>query len=153
MRMNRKMRHRLRRMFILLITILIGYIASIISIQLLKNSGYIIEQAYIVDVVKTMIGIWGSLLGFIISAESILIAFNGGKLTEEIKKTGHFKTILFIYTMTCFELLLLLVLFIPVVIFNIFGFLWLQLLIMGFIISVEDLFLCLLFLALLIRGV
>ena len=46
------------------------------------------------EILKVVIGVWATLLGFIITAASILITFNGSKLTEEIKNTGHFKTVI-----------------------------------------------------------
>ena len=51
-------------------------------------------------------GLWGTVLGFIITAESILIAFDSGSITSEFKKTGHYVTVIFQYTQTSIKLLI-----------------------------------------------
>lgn len=57
-----------------------------------------------IEINKITLDLEGTLLGFIITVVSILIAFNGSRLTEEVKQTGHFRTVLFIYLITCAEL-------------------------------------------------
>ena len=55
-------------------------------------------------------------LGFIITAESILVAFDGGTITGDFKKTGHYMTVIFHYTQTCIKLLSYIVTFICIII-------------------------------------
>lgn len=98
------------------------------------------------EILKVVIGVWATLLGFIITAVSILITFNGSKLTEEIKSTGHFKTVLFIYMLTCTELLIGLTFFIVILCLKICSLLILQIFVANIIISMVDILLCLVFL-------
>lgn len=99
------------------------------------------------EILKVVIGVWATLLGFIITAASILVTFNGSKLTEEIKNTGHFKTVLFIYITTCIELLIGLAFFIWVLCFKLFSVLTLRLFVASIIGSMINVLLCLLFLS------
>ena len=52
------------------------------------------------EFLKTMIGVYSTLLGFAITAESILIAFQGGEYTQLIIRAGHLKTVLFSFVLT-----------------------------------------------------
>lgn len=99
------------------------------------------------EILKVVIGVWATLLGFIITAASILITFNGSKLTEEIKNTGHFKTVLFIYMLTCIKLLIGLMFFIAVICLKIYSPLILQIFVASIITSMVDILLCLIFLS------
>ena len=60
-----------------------------------------IKLLNIQDVVGTILGIWGTLFGFVITAISILIAFNGSKFTQELRDSGHYQTVMFLYIVTC----------------------------------------------------
>ena len=95
---------------------------------------------------QVIIGVWATLLGFIITTVSILLTFTGSKLTEEIKATGHYKTILFSYLLTCFELLIFLLLSLLVLITGVYSGIMVKVLIAGVIISLTDIFICLFFL-------
>lgn len=96
-----KRKHRVRRGGIAVIPIVISIIFSLlIPVNVTAESFFASLQV--------IIGVWATLLGFIITTVSILLTFTGSKLTEEIKATGHYKTILFSYLLTCFELLIFL---------------------------------------------
>ena len=98
-----KRKHRVRRGGIAVIPIVISIIFSLlIPVNVTAESFFASLQV--------IIGVWATLLGFIITTVSILLTFTGSKLTEEIKATGHYKTILFSYLLTCFELLIFLLL-------------------------------------------
>lgn len=68
-----------------------------------------------IETVKIVIGIWATLLGFSITAESILISVRGGELTNLMFSSGHIKTMLFSFMITNIILFLCLVIFIPVI--------------------------------------
>ena len=85
-----KRKHRVRRGGIAVIPIVISIIFSLlIPVNVTAESFFASLQV--------IIGVWATLLGFIITTVSILLTFTGSKLTEEIKATGHYKTILFSY--------------------------------------------------------
>ncbi|WP_251616195.1 hypothetical protein [Senimuribacter intestinalis] len=55
----------------------------------------------IVDDIKMMIGVWATLLGFLLTATSILLTMGGKKFIEFIKDTGDYKTILISFVISC----------------------------------------------------
>ncbi|QRV22083.1 hypothetical protein I6K70_09840 [Lacrimispora saccharolytica] len=89
-------------------------------------------------------------MGFIITVVSILVAFTGSKLTEEIKRTGHFKTVLYTYILTCFTLLIAISVFIPVIINNLVSDVLFCIFIGALIITLIDVAMCLVFLSLVV---
>lgn len=146
-------KHMVRRGLLIIVPIVIGFLFSYVICYYLQKNEFIIDVDKMIEAVKTVIGIWGTVLGFVFAAESILIAFNGSKLTEEIKETGHYKTVLFTYMKTCVVLLICLSVFIPLIIANYFNMACLLIFIAAVIISLIDLFLCMIFLSLVIKTV
>lgn len=59
---------------------------------------------------KIMLSIWGTLLGFLITAVSILLTIGEGKFLTMLKDTGHYQTILYSYVICCMHLLVAVVL-------------------------------------------
>lgn len=137
-----KRKHMVRRGIIVVLPMILAIVFSsniLMYIQINANEFY--------DVLKMKVGVWATLLGFIITAASILITFNGSKLTEEIKDTGHFKTVLFVYMLTCIELLISLTFFIGVLCFKIFSPVIVCIFVASVTISIIDVLLCLVFLS------
>lgn len=137
-----KRKHMVRRGIIVVLPMILAIVFSsniLMYIQINANEFY--------DVLKMIVGVWATLLGFIITAASILITFNGSKLTEEIKDTGHFKTVLFVYMLTCIELLISLTFFIGVLCFKIFSPVIVCIFVASVAISIIDVLLCLVFLS------
>ena len=136
-----KRKHRVRRGGIAVIPIVISIIFSLlIPVNVTAESFF--------ASLEVIIGVWATLLGFIITTVSILLTFTGSKLTEEIKATGHY--ILFSYLLTCFELLIFLLLSLLVLITGVYSGIMVKVLIAGVIISLTDIFICLFFLTLVI---
>ena len=50
-----------------------------------------------IEVSKTLLGTWATLLGFIVTAESILITMGGKEYIEAFKESRHYKTVLLTY--------------------------------------------------------
>lgn len=73
---------------------------------LCKNFEFKIDKFDGIDDFKTILGIWGTLLGFLITAVSILLTLGNGKFLDMLKVTGHYKTILLSYVTCCIHLLL-----------------------------------------------
>lgn len=106
------------------------------------------EEFY--EIVKVVVGIWATLLGFLITAVSILVTFTGSRLTEEIKQTGHFKTVLFIYILTSIELLLFLSAFVLILLGQIFSSIIVLFFVIAIIVTMLNMLECLLFLSLIV---
>ena len=120
-----KRKHRVRRGGIAVIPIVISIIFSLlIPVNVTAESFFASLQV--------IIGVWATLLGFL------------------IKATGHYKTILFSYLLTCFELLIFLLLSLLVLITGVYSGIMVKVLIAGVIISLTDIFICLFFLTLVI---
>lgn len=73
---------------------------------LCKNFQFKIDKCDGIDDFKTILSIWGTLLGFLITAVSILLTLGNGKFLDMLKVTGHYKTILLSYVTCCVHLLL-----------------------------------------------
>lgn len=114
------MNHTIRRLILTFGPVLLGLIISRQICQIMINKEFVIESASMFDAVEVMIGVWGTLLGFIITAESILIAFSNGTITNDFKKTGHYKTVIYQYTQTSIKLLLYIIVFVAFMIINSF---------------------------------
>jgi|GEM_PF-912330 len=135
---------------ICILPLVISCAISWLIVLLAKRAGYVIDCVVMIEIVKTMLGIWGTLLGFIITAVSILIGFNGNERTKDIMNSRHYKTILYTYMITCFTLLLCIAIFIPVVMINKFSLNLLYIFSSTLIITLIYVFLCLLYLTLII---
>lgn len=149
-KMNREAKHASRRKLIFVIPLLIGVIIGIVRVHFLSKGQ--IDIPRMIDVVTTILSLWGTSLGFIITAESILVAFDGSYLTKEIKASEHFKTVIYTYTLTCIELLLMIAIFSVVIVENRFSNLLWGILAACLCISLLDIFLCLIFLGFLIAS-
>lgn len=147
-RISRKPKHILRRVTIFILPLVIGIAISLIRMHYMDGNQ--IDIDHMVSVATTMLGFWGTSLGFIITAESILVAFDGSYLTKEIKETSHFKTVVYTYTLTCIELLVMIAIFSVIVLENTFSYRLLRLLIICLGVSLLDILLCLIFLGYLV---
>lgn len=98
--MEMEKKFRMQRIRCSVLPFLLALILTLICCEKFFSLG----KARFIEINKITLDLEGTLLGFIITVVSILVAFNGSKLTEEVKQTGHFKTVLFIYLITCAEL-------------------------------------------------
>lgn len=92
------------RVIILFLPILISLLAFYVINNACVKHSFIISEVDGIDNIKTMLGIWGTLLGFLITAVSILLALDDGKFLSMLKNTGHYKTILLSYIICCLHL-------------------------------------------------
>lgn len=104
--MKNKQRHLCRRFCLFIVPCVIGAAFAWFTCKILTAREWEINVNSMLDISKVMIGLWGTVLGFIITAESILIAFDSGSITSEFKKTGHYMTVIFQYTQTSIKLLI-----------------------------------------------
>lgn len=59
------------------------------------------------NVSSDMLRIWVTILGFLITATSILLTVKNTKYIKALKKAGHFQTLLKVYTESCFIITIL----------------------------------------------
>lgn len=93
------------RLIINIVPLIISVLSFFIINFLCKKLLFVISEEDGIDNYKTMLGIWGTLLGFLIMAVSILLTLTEGKLITMLKTTGHYKTILLAYITCCLHLL------------------------------------------------
>lgn len=85
-----------------IIIILIPIIVSIISVKLIPVNK--IETKEGLENCKMMLDTWGVMLGFVITALSILLTVHENRYVKMLIDTGHFSTVLFSYMCCCIYL-------------------------------------------------
>ena len=83
------------KMIILILPLIIGLITTL----LLPKNDMDIQTG--IDNCKMMLDIWGVMLGFIITALSILLTVHENRFVKMLIDTGHFSTVLFSYIICC----------------------------------------------------
>lgn len=84
-----------------LIAVLLIFVVPAIAVIIIDHNNLIPQGISGTSVSGTMLGVWGSMLGFMITAMSIIVSLGDGEFIKTIRGTPHFKTILFIITLTC----------------------------------------------------
>lgn len=92
------------RIRIATLPIIVSILAKYIIENLCEKYSFVISSKEGLSNVEMMLGIWGTLLGFLITAVSILLVLNDGVFINMLKKTGHYKTVLFTYIVCCVHL-------------------------------------------------
>lgn len=77
---------------------MIGIVGNIICNKCGKQL-LIVDKEKGIDLLKTILDIWGILLGFIFTATSILLTIGENQYVKLLKDTNHFPNILFSYVM------------------------------------------------------
>ncbi len=106
------------RILLTVVPLIIGIIVSAIIYAYIKVNEIDTSWFNAQSVIGTLLGIWATLIGFVITAVSILIAFNGSSYTEIIRQSGHYFTIMFLYTVTSIVLAIGIAVFLPLYILN-----------------------------------
>lgn len=114
------MKHLLRRGVLFFVSIGLGLAVAYVMCGNMIEKEWIIDVTNMIEVSKVMIGVWGTLLGFIITAESILVAFSNGTITSDFKRTRHYMTVIFQYTQTSVKLLIYILAFVCIIVINAF---------------------------------
>ncbi len=150
-KMKKDKKHLWRRCFLFWFSIVFGVMVSLIICRQITKIHFVIDAINMIDVSKVMIGVWGTLLGFIITAESILIAFSNGSFTQEFKKTGHYMTVIFQYTQTSVKLLVYILVFVCIIVINAFDLFQMFLFICFSLMTFIDVFISFIILVLMLR--
>lgn len=132
------------------IILVISFLIPIIICLLLKlGIDYVLYDIYNfdgIDISKSLSGIWATLLGFIVTSESILITMSGREYIEAFKESKHYKTVVLTYFLTSLTLLIATIFSIIVVCLNIWNTLLFYILIYLIISTFSLIFFCILFL-------
>ena len=146
-----KNKHILRRIVFIASSIVLGFLTAGIICSLMQSKQYQIDSQNMQNVIEVMIGVWGTLLGFLITAESILVTFSGGSITNEFKQTGHYMTVIYQYTQTSIKLLLYILIFIGIMIVDSFAMVEMFFFIAFVIMTVIDTLFCFAILILMLK--
>lgn len=99
-----------------------------------------------IDVSKTLLGIWATLLGFIITATSILVTMDGKEYIHAFKYSNHYGTVILTYGLASFDLLAATIFGITVIFVNTWNQVMFYLLVYFILSTLLLLFFCILFL-------
>lgn len=136
--------------FIIIISLILPIIICYILKLCPNNSVCNISNFDGVDVSKTMLGVWATLLGFIITATSILVTMDGKEYICAFRGSNHYSTVILTYGLASFDLLAATIFGITVIFINTWSqviFYWLVYFLLSTLLL---LFFCILFLFLLI---
>lgn len=92
------------RNFIMIFPLLVAVMSYILIRYACNRYSFVINECDGLNNLSTMLSIWGTLLGFLVTAVSILLVMSDGKFLLMLKATGHYGTILWTYIICCIHL-------------------------------------------------
>lgn len=92
------------RIFIFLCPIIAAIFSYFVFKGLFGKYNIIISSTDGLDDCKLMLDIWGTLLGFLITAVSLFLTIGDEKYMNTLKSSGHFTTVLYSYVICCIHL-------------------------------------------------
>lgn len=96
------MEHIKDKIFILLLPLLVSLLFYIFF---LRSYDCVLTIEEGIENCKILVDLWGTILGFVITAMSILLTVRENRFIKMLMDTGHFKTILFSFTICCIHLI------------------------------------------------
>ena len=108
------------KIVIIFLPVLFGIVGSILFNKCGKRF-LIVDKEKWMDLLKSVLDIWGILLGFIFTAASILLTIGENQYVKLLKDTNHFPNILFSYVMAGTYLLLAITFGIALLFGNVWG--------------------------------
>ena len=93
------------RVIISCVPLALGIVAEISTSYFIKKYNFVIKVEEGLELIKTIIDIWGILLGFVITAVSILLTVGENSYINALVEANHMKFIIFSYVMSSVYLL------------------------------------------------
>lgn len=106
------------KIFILLIPVVVSACVTYVVDKLAIKFEYKCGPELGSNLSQMMINVWGTLFGFLLSAESILLTLGGKKYLKALRESVHYRTILFAYFVASFHTLIAMAVFITIVFMN-----------------------------------
>lgn len=103
------------------VPVIVAFTITYVVHKLAAAFGYVCEKKEGLELSQMMINVWGTLFGFLLSAESILLTLGGKKYLRALRESVHYRTILFTYFIACVHMLVAMAVFIAIVFMNIWG--------------------------------
>lgn len=89
------------KIVITVVSVIIPIVAVIILNWFLQSKGYDYSSFDGKEIVKTLVGVWATLLGFMITSVSILVTIGGNEYVLAFRKSQHYHTVMYTNTITC----------------------------------------------------
>ena len=83
------------RVIISCVPLALGIVAEISTSYFIKKYNFVIKVEEGLELIKTIIDIWGILLGFVITAVSILLTVGENSYINALVEANHMKSIIF----------------------------------------------------------
>lgn len=87
------------RIFVSLFPLIVSAIIMFFTRELFTDK--LIQSMDGPSIYQTMLGLWGTLLGFIFATAAILVTTNNSAFTQRLKSSGNYKSVLFAYIESC----------------------------------------------------
>lgn len=107
------------RIVIFSVPLMIGLIGTMTLISFIPTFAITKEEG--LEIVKSIFDVWGILLGFVITAVSILLTANKSELIENLIATNHMQSIIFSYITSSTYLFIAIIYALILIIFQIWG--------------------------------
>ena len=107
------------RVVIFGVPLVVGLIGTVVFAKIFP--GFKISKEDGLEIVKSIFDVWGILLGFVITAVSILLTANRNELIENLIATNHMQSIIFSYITSSAYLFVAIVYALVLLIFHIWG--------------------------------
>lgn len=88
------------KIVITVVSIIIPSIVVIILDYFLQSKGYDYSSFDGKEIAKTLVGVWATLLGFMITSVSILVTLGGNEYVLAFRKSQHYHTVMYTNTIT-----------------------------------------------------
>lgn len=89
------------KVFVSLFIIIVPAVIVFFMIRYLNGLKYDYCTFQGVEITKTLLGVWSTLLGFMITAVSILLSIGGNEYIKAFRKTDHYHTVMYTQVITC----------------------------------------------------
>lgn len=89
------------KIIITVLSIIVPIIVVIILDWFLQSKSYDYSSFDGKEIVKILVGVWATLLGFMITSVSILVTLGGNEYVLAFRKSSHYHTIMYINIITC----------------------------------------------------
>lgn len=89
------------KIVVTMVSLIVPLVIVIMLINHLDKAGYDYSLFKGVDTANTLLGVWSTLLGFMITAVSILMTIGGNQFIEAFRKSKHYHTVMYTHVLTC----------------------------------------------------
>ncbi len=115
------MKSKIDRIVIIIASTIVPLFIAFLLVKYLSNIKYDFAVFQGIEIIKTLIGVWSTLLGFMITAISILLTIGGNEYIKALRDSDHYRTVMFTQFMTCILLFLATVFSIIIICINVWN--------------------------------